>query len=143
MQARKQHLTSVTVIIVMMLSAGCLSLESSHELEISLVSDKDTYSFAEAMLVQVIIDTSQSMDNVTIEGEGLISIKNGIPRANLRFGPRTVDLLPGTNIINFTERVPSCSPCTNLTAGSYNITASVTYEGAIIANMSRSIYLTE
>ena len=139
MQAEKQHLTSVAIIIFMMLSAGCLSLESSHELEVSLVPDKDTYSFAEAMLIQVIIDTSQSMDNVTIEGHGLVSSKG----PQIYIGPRTVDLLPGTNIINFSKRVPSCSPCTKLNPGSYNITASVTYKGDIIATVSRSIQLTE
>ena len=139
MQIKKQYPTSVAFIIALILSAGCLSIESSHDLEVSLVSDKDTYSFAEDILIQVIIDTSQSMDNVTIKGDGLVSSKG----PQIYLGPRTVDLLPGINIINFSKRIPSCSPCTKLESGSYNITASVTYEGDIIANVSRSIQLTE
>jgi len=90
------------------------------------------------MLLQVTVKTSESMENVTIEGNGLVSSKG----PQIRLGPRTVDLLPGTNIVNFTQRVPSCSPCTKLDEGSYNITASVSYKKEVIAEVSCTVTLT-
>jgi len=137
MKHKKGYIITL-VIIFTVLAAGCLSSNSSDELSVSLSADKDTYSFGEFMLLQVTIQTPDKMENVTVNGDGLVSSKG----PQLRMGPRTVDLLPGTNIVNFTERVPSCSPCTKLDEGSYNITASVSYKKEVIAEVSCTVTLT-
>ena len=137
MKHKKGHITTL-VIIFTLLTAGCLSSNSSDEFAVSLTADKDTYTFGEFMLLQVTVKTSESMENVTIEGNGLVSSKG----PQVRLGPRTVDLLPGTNIVNFTQRVPSCSPCTKLDEGRYNITASVSYKKEVIAEVSCTVTLT-
>lgn len=137
MMNRQRRIAATAAIVFTLLSAGCLFFESSDELEVSLSADQDTYSFGEAMLIQVMVNTSRSMDNVTVRGEGLVSSKG----PQLTLGPRTVELLSGTNIVNFSTRVPSCSPCTKLTPGSYNITASVSQGDDLIAEVSCTVEL--
>lgn len=134
----RQRMAGAAGILCICISAGCLVFESSPELEVSLSADKDTYSFGEAMLLQVIVNTSQSMDNVTVRGKGLVSSKG----PQIWLGPITEHFIAGTNIINFSERVPRCTDCTKLGPGVYNITASVFQNGEIIATVSCTIRLT-
>ncbi len=138
MKHKKRQIATTAAVLFTLLAAGCLSSNSSDELAVSLTADKDTYTFGESMLVQVTIQTPEKMENVTVNGDGLVSSKG----PQVRLGPRTVDLLPGTNIVNFTRRVPSCSPCTKLNEGSYNITAIVSYKKEVIAEVSCTVTLT-
>ncbi|MGC9308302.1 MAG: hypothetical protein ACP5FL_05935 [Thermoplasmatota archaeon] len=91
------------------------------------------------MKIQVVINTSKSMENVTVSGEGLTSSKG----SQIILEYRMVDLLPGTNIINYTKTIPSCSPCTDLHQGNYSINASISHDGDLIAEVSTIVTLTE
>jgi len=125
-------------VLGVLLSAGCLSLDTADTFEASITTDRDTYRFGEAMQLRVIVNTSQSMDNVTVSGSGLVSSKG----PQLWLGPVTDDLISGTNIFNFSKVVPQCSDCTKLSPGVYNITASVNHDGERLATVSCNVTLT-
>ncbi len=129
----------VSIFVVgILLMAGCLSLETADMFETSVTTDRDTYRFGEAMQLRVLVNTSQSMDNVTVSGSGLVSSKG----PQLWLGPVTDDLISGTNIFNFSKVVPQCSDCTKLSPGVYNITVSVKHDGERLATVSCAVELT-
>lgn len=135
----QRRIMAAAAILLILFSAGCLSFTAAEEPEVSLSTDKDVYSSGDHMLVQVTVNTSQQMNNVTIQGEGLITNKG--PQIMLR--AKTMNLSSGTNIVNFSKRVPSCSPCSGLNEGSYNITASVSQDGDLIAEVSCTVQISK
>ncbi|MHC1566720.1 MAG: hypothetical protein ACXQT5_01970 [Candidatus Syntropharchaeia archaeon] len=52
-----------------------------------------------------------------------------------------MNLFSGLNNVSFTYVTPSCSKCSGITPGMYNITAYVVYKNETIANATTSILI--
>lgn len=103
----------------------------------SVITDKDLYHSKEIMGITVSVSSQGNMANSTLIFRGLkdrhgeFQLDEEIP----------VNLSPGPNMLVYEHQLPSCSSCSGLSAGTYQIEVALAHNGIVISNMTRSIDL--
>lgn len=125
----------IVVILAACLVPGCLGPGSASIT--SVTTDKDLYHSKEVMNITVLANAQGDMSNTTLKIRGLqdrhgdFQLEKEIP----------VNLSSGLNILAYDHQLPSCSSCSGLSEGTYQIEIELIHDGTIISNMSHSIQL--
>ncbi len=112
-------------------------LGPAHAEITAVTTDKDLYHSNEKMNITFLINSAGNMDNTTarIEGiqdqDGHLRISHDMP-ANLTAGP---------NIFFYQHQLPSCSKCSGLGEGTYQVNVTLLRNGIQISNMTHSFEL--
>jgi len=100
-------------------------------------TDKSLYHSKEIMNITVIASSRGDMSNTTLK---LTGIQNRYGEAQLE-DEIPVNLTPGRNILKYDHKLPTCSSCSGLSAGTYEIDVALVKDGNVIANTTYSIDL--
>jgi len=102
------------------------------------VGEKDMVCrFGEPITLNVTAKSSTSLDNVTVV---VVGLKNELNQMKLHKS-KVVELTKGVNVISFPYRVPTCSPCNRLKSGTYQIRATISRNGEVLAEGSGTVRL--
>ena len=126
-------------VLVLILAAcampGCLGPGSARIT--SVTTDKDLYHSKEIMNITVLANSQGDMSNTTLRLRG-IQDRHG----DFQLDQETpVNLSPGLNTLVYDHQLPSCSSCSGLSAGTYQIEVELIHNGMIVSNMTHSIQL--
>ena len=129
---------AAVVVVCAVIGMILLSVMGPAHAEITAVStDKDLYHSNEHMNITFMVNSAGNMDNTTarIEGirdeDGKLRIKHDMP-ANLTAGP---------NVLFYSYKLPSCSECSGLGEGTYQVNVTLIRNGVPVSNMTRSVEL--
>jgi len=134
----RRDLLIVTVILVIIAASavpGCLGPGTARIT--SVTTDKDLYHSKEVMNITVLASSQGDMHNTTLRLRGIQSqhgdfqLDEEIP----------VNLSPGLNTLVYDHQLPSCSSCSGLGAGTYQIEVELIHNGMIASNMTHSFKL--
>ncbi len=132
---RLSFLIFATILILM---PGCILNLGANSVEIiSIAPDKGVYQSGDPMELNITLEVSDYIENVTINATGLIN-KVG---KTLLHKSRVVTLTEGINNVTFSYRMPACSSCNKLEPGIYSIEVTVSHNGDIIAQGAEEIEL--
>ena len=130
----------MVIIIAVVILPGCLSNDEDPKVEIVSIGSPPLLFFpSQYFTLNVTLDASESMNNVTVNLTGL---KNKIGQLKLSKS-ELVDLEDGHNNISFKFLVPKCSACNKLDPGPYNITVTVATEGTLLCTQNATAQLQE
>jgi len=125
----------IMVIIAACVVPGCLGPGTAHIT--SVTTDKDLYHSKEIMNITVLASSQGDMSNTTLRLRG-IQDRHGDFQLDLE---SPVNLSPGLNTLVYDHQLPSCSSCSGLSAGTYQIEVELIHNGMVISNMTHSIQL--
>lgn len=129
----------IVYVIVVILAAcsvpGCLGPGSASIT--SVTTDRDLYHSKEVMNITVLANAQGDKSNTTLKFRGLqdrygdFQLEKEIP----------ANLSSGLNLLAYEHQLPSCSSCSGLSAGTYQIEVELIQDGIVISNMTHSIQL--
>lgn len=125
----------IVVILAACLVPGCIGTGSASIT--SVTTDKDLYHSKEVMNITVLAKLQGDMSNTSLKLRGLqdrhgdFQLEKEIP----------VNLSSGLNILTYDHQLPSCSSCSGLSAGTYQIEVELIQDGIVLSNMTHSIQL--
>ncbi len=125
-------LVVVAVIAVLTLSSGIARADI-----LSVSTDKDLYHSNEVMTISIDITASGSLDNTLLRIEG-IEDRYGDLRLSREIA---ANLSPGTNEFSEDFRLPSCSHCAGLDAGTYFVNVTLEKDGVIMDTASHQVQI--
>ena len=125
----------IVVIIAACMVPGCLGPGTARIT--SVTTDKDLYHSKEIMNITVLANSQGDMSNTTLRLRG-IQDRHGDFQLDQE---SPVNLSPGLNTLLYDHQLPSCSSCSGLSAGTYQIEVELIHDGMIISNMTHSIQL--
>lgn len=125
----------IMVIIAACLVPGCLGPGTARIT--SVTTDKDLYHSKEIMNVTVLANSQGDMSNTTLKLHG-IQDRHGDYQLDKEI---PVNLSPGLNTLVYNHQLPSCSSCSGLSAGTYQIEVELIHNGIIVSNMTHPIQL--
>jgi hypothetical protein len=130
---------------VFLLAAACFivvgilisTMWESPEGNLIVSSDKQEYSSGEIMEVSISYDSFQSIDDVQLSISGIENrygsyVMNVVDVINLSFG---------NNDAKYTMKLPSCSSCSGISPGDYQIYVTLKKDDSVIANKTLSFHL--
>jgi hypothetical protein len=134
---RRDLLIIAVIMVIIAASAvpGCLGPGTARIT--SVTTDKDLYHSKEVMNITVLASSQGDMSNTTLRLHGIqdrygdFQLDQEIP----------VNLSPGLNTLVYSHQLPSCSSCSGLSAGTYQIEAELIHNGIITSNMTHSFKL--
>jgi hypothetical protein len=134
---RRDLLIIAAAVLIVVAAAAVVTLSSGIARAdiLSVTTDKDLYHSNDVMKIAVDVTSSGNLDNTLLKIEG-IEDRYG----NLRLTREiAANLSPGTN--QFTEdfRLPSCSHCAGLDAGTYFVNVTIEKDGVIMDMVSRQV----
>ncbi len=130
-------IAAVVLVVVAVAAVGCLSSGIARADILSVSTDKDLYHSNEVMKISIDITSSGTLDNTLVRIEG-IEDRYG----NLRLTREiAANLSPGTNQFSEDFRLPSCSHCAGLDAGTYFVNVTLEKEGVIMDTVSRQVQI--
>ena len=112
-------------------------LGPAHAEVTGVTTDKDLYHSNEKMNITIMVNSAGDMSNTTariqgiLDSDGKMRISHDMP-ANLSAGP---------NILMYQYKLPSCSKCSGLEEGTYQVNVSLIRNGALVSNMTHSFEL--
>ncbi len=127
----------IVVLIAACVVPGCLNTGPGTAQITNVTTDKDLYHSKENMTITVLASAQGDMSNTTLRITG---IKNKYNEFQLD-DEIPVNLSPGTNIVTYEHKMPSCSSCSGLSAGTYQIDVALVHNGIIISNTTHSVEL--
>jgi hypothetical protein len=113
------------------------TLGPAHAEITSVTTDKDLYHSNEIMNITIMVNSAGNMDNTTARIEG-ISDENGKMRISHEM---PANLSAGPNILFYAYKLPSCSKCAGLDAGTYQVNVTLIRNGSPVSNMTHSFQL--
>lgn len=129
---------AAVVVICAVIALILLSTMGPAHAEITTVTtDKDLYHSNEKMNITITVNSAGNMDNTTARIEGIrddsgkLRISHEMP-ANLSAGP---------NVIFYEYKLPSCSHCSGIEEGTYEVNVTLIRNGVPVSNMTRSVEL--
>lgn len=125
----------IVVIIATSVVPGCLGPGTARIT--SVTTDKDLYHSKERMNITVLASSQGDMSNTTLRIRGIQS-RDGDFQLDKEI---PVNLSPGLNTLVYGHQLPSCSSCSGLSAGTYQIEAELIHDGMIASNMTHSFKL--
>jgi hypothetical protein len=135
MRRDKLIIAVIMVIIATSVVPGCLGPGTSRIT--SVTTDKDLYHSKEIMNITVLVSSQGDMSNTTLRIHGIQS-RDGDFQLDKEI---PVNLSPGLNTLVYGHQLPSCSSCSGLSAGTYQIEAELIHDGMIASNMTHSFKL--
>lgn len=117
-------------------SSTTASIEEPKTVQVSVSTDKNTYHSNEPIRISVDITCNDSIEGAALRIYGL-------KRGNFYFlnTKKSININAGGNEFLFQEKTPRCNSCSGLRAGTYSITAEVTYRGEDIGDGTAKIEL--
>ena len=103
----------------------------------SVATDKDLYHSKETMMITVSVDSQGNIGNATLR---LLGIQDRYGDYQLR-KDIPVNLSHGANTLVYDHKLPSCSSCSGLAAGTYRIDVSLLHDGVLLSNTTHSFQL--
>ena len=140
---QRDALAAIAVVMVMFIAAVAviLSVLSPQPVQAAITTvttDKDLYHSNEVMKITIAINASPALpDNTTIRIEG---IKDRFGKMRLS-REMPANITASQAIYTYDYKLPACSSCTGLTAGTYEINVTLNRNGAILSAMNRSVEL--
>ncbi len=128
-------LSLIVVLIAACAVPGCLGPGTASITNVT--TDKDLYHSKENMTITVFANAQGDMSNTTLRITG---IKNKYGEFQLD-DEIPVNLSAGSNIIPYQHKMPTCSSCSGLSAGTYQIDVALVQNGVIISNTTHSVEL--
>jgi len=129
---------AAVVVICAVVAMILLSVMGPAHAEITAVTtDKDLYHSNEKMNITIMVNSAGNMDNTTarIEGirddDGKFRIKHDMP----------ANLSEGSNVLVYEYKLPSCSKCSGLGEGTYQVNVTLIRNGVPVSNMTHSVEL--
>jgi hypothetical protein len=123
------------LVVVAVAAVGCLSSGIARADILSVTTDKDLYHSNEVMKISVDVTASGTLDNTLLKIEG-IEDRYGDFRLSREIA---ANLTPGTNQFTVDFRLPSCSHCAGLDAGTYFVNVTIEKDGRIMDMASREV----
>ncbi len=115
-----------------------LSVMGPAHAEITGIStDKDLYHSNEIMNITIIVNSAGNMDNTTARIEG-IQDKNGKMRIS---HDMPTNLSAGPNVLFYEYKLPTCSHCSGLEEGTYQVNVTLIRNGVPVSNMTLPVEL--
>ena len=105
----------------------------------AVTTDKDLYHSNEVMKIAISLNSSQKTNDTTVRIEG---IQDRFGRMRLSH-TMPANISPGSVVLTYDYQLPSCSSCSGLKGGVYEINVTLDRNGAIISNMTRSVQLSQ
>lgn len=128
-------IAAAILVVVAVAAVGCLSSGIARADILSLSTDKDLYHSNEVMTISVDVTASGNLDDTLLKIEG-IEDRYG----NLRLSREiAANLTPGTNQFSEDFRLPSCSHCAGLDAGTYFVNVTIEKDGVIMDMASHQV----
>jgi len=103
----------------------------------AVTTDKELYHSNDVMKITVLVRSQGDMTNTTLVLSG-IRDRHGSPHLRKEI---PVSLSPGPNTLVYDHRLPTCSSCSGLLPGTYEVEAALVREGGIISNMTHAFSL--
>ena len=126
------------LVVCALIALILLSVLGPAHAEITAVTtDKDLYHSNENLNITILINSAGNMDNTTARIEG-IQDENGKMRISHEM---PANLTAGPNILFYQYKLPSCSKCSGLEEGTYQVNVTLIRNGAPISNMTHSFEL--
>ena len=103
----------------------------------AVTTDKDLYHSNEIMKITIAINSAGNLDNATVSIDcirdqyGMMRITHDMP----------VNLSPGPNIFFYEYNLPSCSKCSGLGEGTYQVNVTLLRRGVPLSTMTHSVEL--
>ncbi|NYT07994.1 MAG: hypothetical protein GKC05_07065 [Methanomicrobiales archaeon] len=130
-------IAAAILVVVAVAAVGCLSSGIARADILSVSTDKDLYHSNEVMKISIDITASGTLNNTLLKIEG-IEDRYG----NLRLTREiAANLSPGTNQFSEDFRLPSCSHCAGLDAGSYFVNVTIEKDGMVMDSASRQVQI--
>jgi len=133
---RNIHIVALVIVVIAACAvSGCLGPGTASITNVS--TDKDLYHSKEVMNITVLVSSQGDMSNTTLRITGIqnkygeYQLDDEIP----------VNLSNGRNIIPYEHKMPTCSSCSGLSAGTYQIDVALVQNGIIISNTTHSVEL--
>ncbi|MBP7715875.1 MAG: hypothetical protein KA094_01145 [Methanoregulaceae archaeon] len=137
----RRDLLIITLIVVIIAAGAVIAytyfLGPGSATITSVTTDKDLYHSKEVMNITVSASARGDMSNTTLK---LVGIKS-------RHGDYQLDkeipvtLTPGQNSLRYNHTLPTCSSCSGLSAGMYDIDVELVRNGTVVSNMTYSFDL--
>lgn len=133
----KREMISLSTVILIILS-GCIFQSNALSVEIvSITPDKEVYHSHESMKLDISLDSSHGLQNVTVNANGL---KNKYGK--ILFNETVVvDLVQGVSNVTFSYTMPTCSSCKGLKRGEYIVNIIIIYQEEILVNGTTNVTL--
>jgi uncharacterized membrane protein len=126
------------LVVCALIALILLSVLGPAHAEITAVTtDKDLYHSNENLNITILINSAGNMDNTTARIEG-IRDENGKMRISHEM---PANLTAGPNILFYQYKLPSCSKCSGLEEGTYQVNVTLIRNSAPISNMTHSFEL--
>jgi hypothetical protein len=138
----RDTLAAIVIVLVVVAIVVILSLHPAgpaHPAITAVTTDKDLYHSNEIMKIAVFLNSSQKTDDTTVRIEG---IQDRFGRMRLSHN-MPANISPGSVVLTYDFQLPSCSSCSGLKRGFYEINVTLVRNGAIISNMTRSVQLSQ
>lgn len=113
------------------------SLTTSPQVVVSLETDKEEYQSADIMQAYIEIASEEYL------GEAFLRLHGIANRVGVEYLDeyRLVELTPGTVQVIISERLPVCSACSGLSAGTHVIYAEIISDNVAIGSATKSIQI--
>jgi hypothetical protein len=105
----------------------------------AVITDKDLSPFNEVMKIAIFLNSSQKTDDTTVR---IMGIQDQFGRMRLSH-TIPANISPGSVVLTYDYQLPHCSSCSGLKSGVYEINVTLVRNGVIIANMTRSVQLSQ
>ncbi|HON81247.1 MAG TPA: hypothetical protein PLN56_04015 [Methanoregulaceae archaeon] len=136
---RRDLLVIAAIILVVVVAIAIITFSSGPTLpDIHSVStDKDLYHSNEVMMVSIEVTSSGTLDNTLLKIEGIED----------RYGNYHVsreieaNLTPGTNPFSEEFRLPACSSCAGISAGTYFVNVTIEKDGVVMDAVSHQVQI--
>ena len=125
------------LVVVAVVAVGCLSSGIARADILSVTTDKDVYHSNEVMKISIDVTSSGKLDNTLLKIEG-IEDRYGNYRLSREIA---ANLSAGTNQFSEEFRLPPCSHCAGLDAGTYFINVTIEKDGMIMDMASRQVQI--
>jgi hypothetical protein len=134
----RRDLLIVAIVVVAVAVIGVILLSHSGPVNAQIASvetEKDLYHSDEIMNITVEVTSTGNLDNATLMIEG-IQDKHGRTRLSHEM---QVNLTSGVNNFTYDYQLPECSSCAGLNAGTYQVNVTLTENGTVISNATKSV----
>lgn len=127
-------IVSLTIVFIFFFLS---SVTLPPEVSITVQTDKQDYQSKDMMYIYLTISSTHNINNATIRLHGIPNI------AGVEYIDQSKEMSIGAGIsyANFTQRLPTCSSCSGLSAGPQPITVEVMVNNTAIASANHSINL--